>query len=539
MTSTLVGIDEDLFLANQELSSLQEKVIMAYEAQDVSTGRELEEALRTATLKRDALVDTKAYIVNKERLQDCSGKLSTVLYLSQMSDDFSVHEVAKIVAHANAKNELSGITGVLYVLRGWFASFLEGSADGIDRLIRKLKADSRHQRFRIVQRTTDVPNVTRRFPNNGLLLRRLETPQTASQQHPEATMLCELSTHLKLQSFVPLLSSVTRGRQAALQVDDPSLAARPQSLTRYIASMQPHRKGPFFSDALIKQPYEQAALVEAVYHKVRHVVEQSNNSLCKGALVSAGHTCDSMLWCFESDLAIEAVQRVTLLFRSLCDTPETQRYCPVIALHHAEIEFSMDAGVRATGPALRLLRQHVELAMQRSKGVVLSEAVYEALQDGDNYVSFITTEFSPRRPVDVFVPIALKSFSWEAELAKMKAAADAPHQDEPVSSIPRASFRQSKKPVHVPTSEEERQKPIPGFTNSEEMRRLFESLGVCDNGCVERSALDAWLHTQENAGVPVYNAEIDRILTQFADAPSAEYCTFDQFCMIAYQRLKG
>ncbi|CUG78496.1 Hypothetical protein, putative [Bodo saltans] len=561
MTSTLVGIDEDLYLANQTLAELQDRVIVAYEAQDLTEGRQLEEALAIATQKRDSLMDTKSYIVNKERLQDCAGRLSTVLYLSQFGDTFSAENVSSIVAHANAKNELSGVTGVLYVLRGWFASYLEGSADAIDKLVRRLKVDPRHQRFRIIQRTTDVPNVIRRFPNNGLLLKRLETPQTVSQQNPEATMLYELSTHLKLESYVPILSAVTRGRLTASSYQPPTedpavVAARPVTLTRYLLLVQPLKQGPYYTlNSMTKSPVDHAALIESVFTKVRHVVEQTNNSLCQGAILSAGHAADAITCCFHTELPIEAVQRATMLFRALCDSTETEMYCPVMALHVAELEYSMDRGVRATGPALRLLRQHVDLAMQHHKGIVLSEAVFNALQDGENYTSFITTEFAPRRPVDVYLATTMQSFSWDAELEKRaKLAAALRQQNASRSSgsghpapgdasshiTPAARYRQSRKEAHQPTSEEANQKPIPGLSRAEDLRELFTSLGIVPNtDYIERSSLDAWLHTQENAGVPVYNVEVDRVLQQFADGPGSEFCSFDQFCMIVYQRLKG
>jgi hypothetical protein len=560
MTSTLVGIDEDLYFANQTLADLQDRVILAYEAQDLAEGRKLEEALAIATQKRDSLMDTKTFIVDKERRQDCAGRLSSVLYLSQMADTFSVQDVSSLVAHANAKNELSGVTGVLYVLRGWFASYLEGSADAIDKLVRRLKVDSRHQRFRVIQRTTDVANVVRRFPNNGLLLKRLETPQTVSQQNPEATMLYELSTHLKLENYVPILSAVTRGRLTANShqppTEDPAvLAARPVTLTRYLLLLQPLKQGPYFtSHDMLKAPREHAALIESVFRHVRHIVEQTNNSLCQGAILSAGHTADSITCCFHTELPIEAVQRANALFRTLCDSSETEKYCPVIALHVAELEYSMDQGVRATGPALRLLRQHVDFAMQHSKGIVLSESVFSNLQDSDQYVSFMTTEFAPRRPVDVYIPASMQTFSWSTELdTRRKAAAALLQHNAPRSFsgddasgtaaghiTPAARYRQSRKATHQATSEEINQKPIPGVSNVDDLRKVFDSLGVVPNtDCIERSSLDAWLHTQENAGVPVYNVEVDRMLQQFADGPGPEFCSFDQFCMIAYQRLKG
>lgn len=278
MASSLVGIDADLFEANAAVARLQQQVIDAYEANDLPRASTEEAQLQAAIAHRDDVQATKDYLVKKERLRgEAEGKLSSVLYFSQMAPDFCVDSIPSLVFAANAKNELAGITGILYVLRGWFASYLEGSETSIDRLMRRISQDTRHTHLRVVYRIANKSNAPRKFPDNGLVVRHIETPQSMIQQHPEATILWEMSTILKLQTFVPLIDVTTRGRKNAPVDGIPNLeveAGNPSVLqvedvanARFVCTIAPYSA--FWREM---NPLDQIPVLERVYALAKELV---------------------------------------------------------------------------------------------------------------------------------------------------------------------------------------------------------------------------------------------------------------------------
>jgi len=72
-------------------------------------------------------------------------QLVAAVYVSSATRHLADHEVLDILRVARANNEKLGITGMLLYREGNFLQVLEGSADVVDSLIKKLKRDPRHQ----------------------------------------------------------------------------------------------------------------------------------------------------------------------------------------------------------------------------------------------------------------------------------------------------------------------------------------------------------------------------------------------------------
>ncbi|MDB5420541.1 MAG: hypothetical protein JWR59_488 [Brevundimonas sp.] len=60
--------------------------------------------------------------------------------------------IADILAVAQRNNDRDGLTGALAINDGWFLQVIEGASDRVDRLMVRIKADSRHKDVEVLQR---------------------------------------------------------------------------------------------------------------------------------------------------------------------------------------------------------------------------------------------------------------------------------------------------------------------------------------------------------------------------------------------------
>ena len=76
-----------------------------------------------------------------------------LIYASLATQAFSDEELEKLLATCAANNASGHITGMLLYGNGKFMQVLEGEADLVDALVRKIKADSRHTKINVLVRT--------------------------------------------------------------------------------------------------------------------------------------------------------------------------------------------------------------------------------------------------------------------------------------------------------------------------------------------------------------------------------------------------
>lgn len=230
--STVRLVDRDLSDAAVELRAAEEALIAALEGgarlADVVA---LEAAVAACTARRDDAASTKVFVVNRERDRAArDGKrLSSVLYLSRWGRSFAPGDVGALVAASNARNEASGLTGVLFVFRGWFASYIEGEEAALDRTLQAISRDPRHEALAVLSREVGLPPHTPRlFPSSGLALRRLDSPDVNHRTATDAAVAAAVFAQLSLTAFVPrpLLSTRQEAERRNLTrpIDDVALA---------------------------------------------------------------------------------------------------------------------------------------------------------------------------------------------------------------------------------------------------------------------------------------------------------------------------
>ncbi len=73
-----------------------------------------------------------------------------LLYFSTARPQVTEQVVSEIVAHATEKNKALGITGALAYNGRNFCQVLEGDADVVHALIKKIEDDSRHAGFKLL-----------------------------------------------------------------------------------------------------------------------------------------------------------------------------------------------------------------------------------------------------------------------------------------------------------------------------------------------------------------------------------------------------
>lgn len=76
-----------------------------------------------------------------------------LLYISRMSADCGLDGLQAIMEQARRDNPAAGITGILCYMPERFVQLIEGGADRINDLFRRLLADPRHAEVRLVEYT--------------------------------------------------------------------------------------------------------------------------------------------------------------------------------------------------------------------------------------------------------------------------------------------------------------------------------------------------------------------------------------------------
>lgn len=99
-------------------------------------------------------------------------------YVSKASDGVQTSDLEDILAKARANNRQVGITGLLVVKNGFFAQALEGEAQVVEELYRKIEQDPRHGG---VVRITKTEVDERIFPSWDMGFRDLDDSLAAPQ----------------------------------------------------------------------------------------------------------------------------------------------------------------------------------------------------------------------------------------------------------------------------------------------------------------------------------------------------------------------
>lgn len=105
--------------------------------------------------------------------------LSTIIYRSHLCDNVSIECLEGLVADANAKNQLFGVTGILLFNGSHFFQLLEGPEEAIVKIYNHICEDNRHNN--LVELMRDYAP-SRRFGNVGMELFDL-------RKHDEDTVL--------------------------------------------------------------------------------------------------------------------------------------------------------------------------------------------------------------------------------------------------------------------------------------------------------------------------------------------------------------
>lgn len=88
--------------------------------------------------------------------------LIQLIYASQVSSDFSEHEIPELLKTIRPANAKLQITGTLFYLGTAFLQVLEGEAHSVDGIYARIAADKRHTQVMTISRD---PIEERSFPN--------------------------------------------------------------------------------------------------------------------------------------------------------------------------------------------------------------------------------------------------------------------------------------------------------------------------------------------------------------------------------------
>jgi hypothetical protein len=94
-----------------------------------------------------------------------------IVYTSKARSDINDAQIVNIHSIALSNNAQSGVTGMLLYTKGTFLQVIEGEADIIDRLMEKIKSDTRHYDVEVVVRNSITNH---EFKNWSMGYRRLE-----------------------------------------------------------------------------------------------------------------------------------------------------------------------------------------------------------------------------------------------------------------------------------------------------------------------------------------------------------------------------
>ena len=86
------------------------------------------------------------------RFEHAGGMLERLVYVSRAATSLDTAAVYAIIRHAHAGNVVSGVTGALVFLDGWFVQLLEGPAAALDARLASICRDPRHGALQLRQR---------------------------------------------------------------------------------------------------------------------------------------------------------------------------------------------------------------------------------------------------------------------------------------------------------------------------------------------------------------------------------------------------
>ena len=72
-------------------------------------------------------------------------KIKQLVYISKATVPFTTESLKELTEVANANNEKLNVTGCMVYASGYFLQLLEGSAESVDILYRKIEKDDRHK----------------------------------------------------------------------------------------------------------------------------------------------------------------------------------------------------------------------------------------------------------------------------------------------------------------------------------------------------------------------------------------------------------
>ena len=72
-------------------------------------------------------------------------KIKQLVYISKATVPFTTDSLKELTEVANANNEKLNVTGCMVYASGYFLQLLEGSAESVDILYRKIEKDDRHK----------------------------------------------------------------------------------------------------------------------------------------------------------------------------------------------------------------------------------------------------------------------------------------------------------------------------------------------------------------------------------------------------------
>jgi len=89
-------------------------------------------------------------------------KLKGIIYLSEATTDFDKTKLVDLAREFATRNQLIGITGYLYFVKGKFFQYIEGEGESIQNLFESIGNDSRHRIINSIQ-NQDISD--RKFPS--------------------------------------------------------------------------------------------------------------------------------------------------------------------------------------------------------------------------------------------------------------------------------------------------------------------------------------------------------------------------------------
>ena len=82
-----------------------------------------------------------------------------IVYISKATRPLSAAEVQQIAALSAERNRKADITGLLLQIGDYFVQALEGDAEKLAPLLKKIQADNRHNEVQTIYRMSDQPRI--------------------------------------------------------------------------------------------------------------------------------------------------------------------------------------------------------------------------------------------------------------------------------------------------------------------------------------------------------------------------------------------